>query len=425
VSAIAIDAHWVSAGDLAGASLEVTTVAASAFAAGLLLERAEAAGRGRALTTALGVGLFAALEAVTLVLPVIASHDNGGAASSAQAVAHVLALAALAATALAPAHLLGQAGRRTEYAAAGGLLGALLLATLIAAAAPAYAPAPRATYLVAVPLAVVAAAVLVGRAVRDRSASAAWLAAALALLGSSQLAIGLHPTLTSASLGDATLLRCAAAVVLLVGVLRWPGTYLGPSARQAVAQERRRIARDLHDGLAHELAFIVAHAPRLAAEHDDPIAAKIAEAATNALRESRLVISALTADSDEPLGPSLAHAAERVAVREGGVVSVDLQPGVEVEPAVRTELMRIVDEATTNAVRHGGASNVSLSLTAGDGLVLEIADDGTGFAPGAGANEPDRGFGITSMRERARRAGGQLQVRSVPGAGTVVEVRID
>jgi signal transduction histidine kinase len=424
-AAIAVDAQWVDASELARASVEVTTVAAAAFAACMLFERAEAAGRGRALTTAVGLGFFSALEAACLVLPAIGS-STGADATQAQSVAHLLALIGLAVAALTPPHIIGEAGRRGVLIAGGGLLGALLLVGTIAAD-PALAPPPQATHLVAVPIALVVAAVLARRALRDRSAPDAWLGAAVALLAGSHLLTGLDATASPSALGGGALLACAAAAVLLVGVLRWPGTYLGPNARQAVAQERRRIARDLHDGLAHELAFIVSHAPAVAARHDDPTAARLAEAATSALHETRLVISALTADSGEPLGSSLAHAAERVAVREGGIVRVDLQPGVEVEPRVRTELLRIVDEATTNAVRHGGASHVSLSLTERDALVLQIADDGAGFeqGAGAGAGESYTGFGLTSMSERARRAGGQLQVRSAPGAGTVVEVRID
>jgi signal transduction histidine kinase len=106
------------------------------------------------------------------------------------------------------------------------------------------------------------------------------------------------------------------------------------------------------------------------------------------------------------------------------VSRVDLQADVEVEQAVRSDLLRIVTEATTNAVRHSGASEVSLSLTGGEPLVLRIADDGAGFQPDAAGRELYSGYGLTSMRERAERAGGLLRVRSDPGQGTVVEVSI-
>jgi signal transduction histidine kinase len=105
-------------------------------------------------------------------------------------------------------------------------------------------------------------------------------------------------------------------------------------------------------------------------------------------------------------------------------VRIDLQEGVEVEAAVRSDLLRIVREATTNAVRHGGASEVLLTLTGGEAVVLRIADDGVGFRPDGAAAGSHSGFGLTSMQERAARAGVRLRVRSDPGRGTVVEVRI-
>ena len=198
----------------------------------------------------------------------------------------------------------------------------------------------------------------------------------------------------------------------------------GAAVRRAVAEERRRIARDLHDGLSQELAYIAAHAPGFAARAGDPEAERIAEAATSALHESRLVLSSLTQEPRAPLGRSLAQAAERIAQREGTAVELDIQEGVDVEPAVQDELVRIVREATTNAVRHGGSSRVSLSLTDVDELVLKIADDGSGFPRDDVARMPGSGFGLTSMKERAAHVGGALSVHSDPGRGTVVEVRI-
>jgi signal transduction histidine kinase len=162
----------------------------------------------------------------------------------------------------------------------------------------------------------------------------------------------------------------------------------------------------------------------MAARSGDPVAAGLAEAAAFALDQSRLVIAALAHEPGEPLGPALAHAAERIATRAGRVVRTDLQAGVDVEPAIRGDLLRIVMEATTNAVRHSGASEVSLSLTGGEAVVLRIADDGVGFTPEELAPPSNSGFGLRSMHERAERAGGRLWVQSQPGGGTVVEVRI-
>jgi signal transduction histidine kinase len=162
----------------------------------------------------------------------------------------------------------------------------------------------------------------------------------------------------------------------------------------------------------------------MAALSDDPAVARLAEAAACALDESRLAIASLSHEPTESLGPALARTAERIASRAGGVVRVDMQEGVEVELAVRSHLLRIVREATTNALCHGGASEIRLSLTAGKALVLQIADDGVGFHPDGRPDGLYSGFGLTSMRERAERAGGRLSVRPGPGGGTVIEVSL-
>jgi signal transduction histidine kinase len=353
----------------ARAAVEMLTVLFAARAAWLLYGRARGGGGGRDLTLAWAVGLFAAVEATAALLPTI----------------------------VAPLQLDGDL-LRTDAGAS----------LLIAAAL----------------LAAVAGAACARRAIRDGSELDAWIAGATVLLGGASLDAGLGPVLAPDWIAAGDLLRCAAALTLLAGAVRQPGTYLSAAARRAVAQERRRIARDLHDGLSQELAYIAAHAPLVAARSDDPTAGRIAEAAACALDESRIVIASLAQESREPLGLALARAAERIVARAGKVIRVDLQADVEVEQAVRSDLLRIVMEATTNAVRHSGASEVSLSLTGGDALVLRIADDGVGFQPDGAGPQLYSGFGMSSMQERAERAGGLLRVLSDPGHGTVVEVSI-
>jgi signal transduction histidine kinase len=87
---------------------------------------------------------------------------------------------------------------------------------------------------------------------------------------------------------------------------------------------------------------------------------------------------------------------------------------------VSKEFLRVVQEALTNARRHSGAKNVRVSLRAeGDDLVAEVADDGRGYGPG---DTP--GIGLVSMRERAAVLGGELEVGSKAGEGTIVRLRI-
>jgi signal transduction histidine kinase len=186
----------------------------------------------------------------------------------------------------------------------------------------------------------------------------------------------------------------------------------------AVLEERRRLARDLHDGVAQELAYIRTEARRAgrsgAAETVDGLAA----AAERALDESRRAIAALTRRADDPLHVALAQVAEDVAGRTGGRVALDLDEAAEVAPETREALMRIVSEAVTNALRHGGTDVVSIELRRNP-ITLRIQDRGCGFDP---SRPEGRGFGLTSMRERAARIGAELSIGSRPGAGTELEV---
>jgi len=197
----------------------------------------------------------------------------------------------------------------------------------------------------------------------------------------------------------------------------------GRHVNAAVERERRRIARDIHDSLAQDLAFIAA---RVRALERDPTASvrldHLAIAATRALEHSRTTISTLTRPLDEPLDAALARNATEVAERHGGHADLHLQPGVVVPPATRESLVMILREAVANAMRHGRAGSVDVSLSQQSGLRLRVADDGRGFDAAARAAGSDAAFGLQSMEERAQALGGGLVVRSAPGAGTTIEV---
>ena len=182
-------------------------------------------------------------------------------------------------------------------------------------------------------------------------------------------------------------------------------------------------SRDIHDSLAQDLAFIAA---RVRALERDPTASvrldHLAIAATRALEHSRTTISTLTRPLDEPLDAALARNATEVAERHGGHADLHLQPGVVVPPATRESLVMILREAVANAMRHGRAGSVDVSLSQQSWLRLRVTDDGRGFDAAARAARPDAGFGLQSMEERAQALGGGLVVRSAPGAGTTIEV---
>ena len=251
----------------------------------------------------------------------------------------------------------------------------------------------------------------------------AWLAAGAVLGAFARLNYFLYPSLFTDVVYTGDLFNLAFYLVLLAAALREIGAYHRALADTAVLQERRRIARDLHDGLAQDLAFIAARVRVLERDPAAPVRFdQLTSAADRALDDSRAAIAALTRPLDEPLDAALARNAIEVAERLGGRADLDLQTGVEVPAATRESLVRIVREGVTNAVRHGRAARVAVSLSRDDELRLAIADDGCGFDPAARPTRPDAGFGLLSMGERAEGLGGALAVRSAPGAGTTIEV---
>jgi len=221
-----------------------------------------------------------------------------------------------------------------------------------------------------------------------------------------------------------SLLRLAFYAVLLGGAGAEIRDFWRHAADIAVLEERRRIARDLHDGLAQELAFVATQS-RVAAQWspDSARAQRISAAAERALDESRRAIAALTRPIDEPLDIALAQTAEEVAGRHNMRVTLDLAPRIDVSNDTREALLRVVREAITNAGRHGQARRVTVHLATDAGVVLlRVADNGKGFDPG-----DDRivagSFGLMSMRERVEALGGEFAVRSKPyGGGTEIEV---
>jgi signal transduction histidine kinase len=181
----------------------------------------------------------------------------------------------------------------------------------------------------------------------------------------------------------------------------------------------------MHDGLAQELAFIAVRVRQLRGDGGpSPELDQLTSAAERALEDSRAAISALTRPPDEPLDVAIARNASEVATRLGAHAELDAQAGVEVPPATREALVRISREAVANAVRHGSAEEVRLTLSLADAIRLTVTDDGCGFDPAARARArtPGAGLGLVSMRERAEALGGTLAVVSAPGAGTTIDV---
>ena len=203
------------------------------------------------------------------------------------------------------------------------------------------------------------------------------------------------------------------------------------SRELSVMQERSRLARDLHDAVTQKLFSIRAHARAaavLAAREPvdaDRVRAEIevvGELGAEAHAELRAVIDGLAPPDLEAAG--LAESLRRYAVagrpgaRRPGHVHRRLPPAAERQ--AEAALYRVAQEALHNALRHAGASSVRVSLARTPRqVVLEVSDDGHGFAPDA----PSGGLGLASMRERAAAAGGALTIRST-AKGTTVRMTV-
>ena len=214
----------------------------------------------------------------------------------------------------------------------------------------------------------------------------------------------------------AVLLRGAAGRAGPGGLVRWRAA---PQA--AVLEERRRIARDLHDGAAQELAYLVRNLDALNGTVDTETKAHLRRAAKRAELDIRLAIDEIAAPRSQSVNAAIAQAVGEVAARDHITLELDVVPGVQLSAPRADALVRIAREAVSNAARHSGAARVSLSLQRlGRGVRLRVSDNGSGFDTVAQAD----GFGLTSMRDRATLVGGDLWISSVPGRGTEVEVRL-
>lgn len=190
----------------------------------------------------------------------------------------------------------------------------------------------------------------------------------------------------------------------------------------ATREDRRRIARELHDGLAQELAFIASKTTASSLSGGSPEAIQqLADAAYRALDEARRAIVVLS-EVPEDLHVSIIQTVEDLTARYGMTARLDIAQDIVLPGGVTENLLRVVREAITNASRHGHASTVSVQL-ARDGCFvrLVITDDGEGFDDRT-RHEGD-GFGLKFMEERCALIGAKLDVRSRVGNGTSIEVR--
>ncbi|WP_377003197.1 sensor histidine kinase [Aquipuribacter nitratireducens] len=247
-----------------------------------------------------------------------------------------------------------------------------------------------------------------------------WVAVGCVLAGAARVHYFLFPSLYSEFVYTGDVLRLGSYLCMLVGAAREITGYWQARARSAVLEDRRRLARDLHDGVIQELSYIRAQSHRLTAEPGDEVAvARIAAAAERAVGESRRALAALRREDDDPVPVVLRQTLDELAGRYDVSVSACLDPASHADAPMTEALVRITTEAVGNAVRHGGATRIEARLDSVP-LRLTVRDDGCGFDPGS----PGRpgAYGLRSMRERAEGIGAVLAVESEQGKGTTVRV---
>ena len=203
------------------------------------------------------------------------------------------------------------------------------------------------------------------------------------------------------------------------------------SRELSVLAERNRLALELHDAVSQRLFSLVLTAEAAGELMDRDQAAareqvdKLRVHAQQALDELRSLIFELRppdVEQDGLCGALRKHVEVVRRLQPGVQIEIELDEDIGLDPARDRELLRIAQESLHNAARHAHADRIELRLERGDGrLLLEVKDDGEGFDP----DDPElrsKRLGLTSMKERAERLGGRLEIRSARGAGTTVRL---
>jgi signal transduction histidine kinase len=202
------------------------------------------------------------------------------------------------------------------------------------------------------------------------------------------------------------------------------------SRELAVAEERNRLARELHDSMNQHLFGLILNAEAaLAAVRDDPTRAEaqlkqVKDLARSTMEELRTLIAGLRPPALEADGLATTLRKQLDVLRRANRATIDLsvtgEGRLDLDDA--QEVLRIAQEALRNALQHAHARTVNVELDQrGAALTLVVRDDGVGFDPLA-RSARSRRLGLTTMRERARALGGSLRITSAPGAGTTVKL---
>jgi hypothetical protein len=245
-----------------------------------------------------------------------------------------------------------------------------------------------------------------------------WLCLGATLALFAELHFLFTPLLSSRYVSQGDFLRLLSYSVLLVGV--WRAIRFAEFGR-AVAEERARVAREIHDGLAQYLFAVSTRATMLqnGAGTEETIT-QLKDAAAAAQQEARFAVLALSsAGGSAPFDAALRRYVDFLTADGELEVDLDIQDGIRLAPDEQIEVFRIVQEGLANARKHAQArrAEVRIAERAGERFV-SVADDGAGFDEDGIAV----GQGLKNMRARAASIGGGFRLVSAPGRGTALEV---
>jgi signal transduction histidine kinase len=257
------------------------------------------------------------------------------------------------------------------------------------------------------------------RFLRHNEDLARWLALGFTLMLFAALHLVFQPVLAGDYVSQGDFLRMLAYFVILIGAWR---TIRSAEFGRAVADERARVAREIHDGLAQYLFAVSTHASML--ERGAPveeITPRLKEAALLAQQEARFAILALSsAAGNAPFDAALRRYVDFLTADGLLEVELEVDRSIRLAPDEQIEIFRIVQEGLANVRKHANATRADVMIGQrgyGERFVA-IRDDGDGFD----GEEQAAGQGLKNMRARAESIEGGFSLRSSPGRGTALEV---
>ncbi|MEA1902443.1 MAG: GAF domain-containing sensor histidine kinase [Actinomycetota bacterium] len=196
----------------------------------------------------------------------------------------------------------------------------------------------------------------------------------------------------------------------------------------AIIEDRDRIARDLHDSIIQDLFAIGLSLQSMSDRVSEESISVVLDRSVDQLHSvvetlRRYIYELRSADGlRETLSQQLSRLTERMGSAYPTEVTLEVLDDIdEVDASVAEEVLKLVTEVLSNALRHSRAEHLTLQGRGGDGeLVITISDDGKGFDP----DNVSRGMGLLNMKERVRRLGGKLSIETAEGSGTTVAIRL-